>query len=275
MVDAAGTRPILPASAASLLAFGMSRLNLERFAARTAAVEVSYRALFPGSTGCPTPHCSVGLWGGLTPTYVDTLKKGARVVSDEVEARRFLPWVEAYVRVILCSAKGAGDKYWAQLGGSVTSLDKGDSTWAKYSCVIGELLALEQSEGNKFLEDLPMDLPRAGDGGEVSEVGMGLGWGVGLGESVLAMSNPPAATARTLPGVHVVVHDRLLDPGVNFLGAEGGGEEAQALLKVQSVRMGHHRRRRRWTFDGVEERPAEYTDCHICSLFVRQVRLGE
>lgn len=171
MANAFGSTPVVPLSAAALEALGTTPTKFDRFKARADCVEAPIAHIFPSSTNVPSPFTHVGFWGGLTTSYVDNqLRSGAQVVAEEVKARRFAPWVEEYLKVIMPSAKGSSDRYWACLGGTIGTLDRGDNTLNKYGKVLGELIAVEISEGNKWLKDLPPRLPRAGEGGQVSEV---------------------------------------------------------------------------------------------------------
>ncbi|GMI34749.1 hypothetical protein TrRE_jg247, partial [Triparma retinervis] len=155
---------------AALEALGTTRLKLDRFMARADSVEVSIGYIFPSSTNVPSPFNYSGFWGGLTAGYVDNqLRRGAKVVAEEADARRYAPWAREYLKVIMASAKGSSDRYWASLGGTIATLDKGDNTLDKYGKVLGELMALEISEGNKWLKDLPCGLPGDGEGGEAAQ----------------------------------------------------------------------------------------------------------
>ena len=175
-----GSPPVLPLSAAALETLGTTRAKFDRFMARADSVEVPIGYIFPSSTNVPSPFNYSGFWGGLTAGYVDNqLRRGAKVVADEADARRYAPWAAEYLKVIMPSAKGSADRYWACLGGTIATLDKGDNTLDKYGKVLGELMALEISEGNKWLKDLPCGLPRDGEGGEVSVVWMGMDFSIG------------------------------------------------------------------------------------------------
>jgi hypothetical protein len=171
---------VLPVSAAALEALGTTRSKFDRFKARADYLEAPLNEIFPSTTNVASPFTHVGFWGGLTASYVNNqLRRGVQVVGEEVGLRRFEPWAGEYVKAIMASAKAGGDRYWASLGGTIGTLDRGDNTLIKYGKVLGELIAVEIGDGNKWLQGLLPGLPGAGEGEQVSDVWMGMDFSVG------------------------------------------------------------------------------------------------
>ena len=179
VVNEAVTPPEQLFSAAALEALGTTWSKLHSFSARASYAEVPYTGIFPSHSGTPSPLQMVGLWGGLTEPDLVKLKNGAMVVRQEVDAPRYASWVGEYLKAIMASAKACGDRYWASLGGLIATLDKEKNTWDKYAKVLGQFLALEASEGNKWIRQLPTEFPRVGEGGQVSEVWVGMDFSIG------------------------------------------------------------------------------------------------